>query len=180
MPHASGSDLLLPLRIAVGWPRSFCEEGVDLTPYVACSGSLSRGFALTRIVIVVVAAMVIFFAVRSCFPSREERLRRFIDKSRDALVEGREEEFMSAFDPAVRYQATGGLAEIRRDWRRYRAIGVGQATVTKQVTTLDATGADVQLDAVLTAGLRPIAQAAVTMRVEDRGGEWHVTTLSWR
>ena len=147
---------------------------------VRCSGSLSRGAALTRIVILVVAAVVLFFAVRSCFPSREERLWKFIDAGREALAEQREDDFLAAFDPAVKYQTTGGLAELRRDFKRYVAGGLGQVNVVKQATTLDATGADILLDVVFVAGLRPIAQASVTMRAEDGDGVWHVTSLGWR
>ena len=145
-----------------------------------CSGSLSRGAALTRIVILVVAAVVLFFAVRTCFPSREEKLRRFIDDGREALAEGREDDFVAAFDPGVKYQTSGGATDIRREFKRYVASGLGQVNVVKYETKLDPTGADVRLDVVFVAGLQPIAQAAVTMRVEDGDGPWHVTSLGWR
>jgi hypothetical protein len=145
-----------------------------------CSGSLSRGAALTRIVILVVAAVVLFFTLRSCFPTREERLWRFIDSGREALADGREDDFVAAFEAGVKYQTTGGLADIRRDFKRYVATGLGRVNVVKQETTLDATGADIRLDVVFVAGLRPVAQAAVTMRAEDGDGKWHVTSLGWR
>jgi hypothetical protein len=145
-----------------------------------CSGSLSRGAALTRIVILVVAAVVLFFAVRGCFPSREERLWKFIDAGREALADKREDDFLAAFDPAVKYRTTGGLADIRRDFKRYAEAGLGQVSVTKQHATFDATGADISLDVVFVAGLRPIAQASVTMRAEDGDGAWRVTSLGWR
>ena len=99
---------------------------------VRCSGSLSRGAALTRIVILVVAAVVLFFAVRSCFPSREERLLKFITAGREALAEKREDDFLAAFDPDVKYRGTGGLADVRRDFQRYVAAGLGQVNVTRR------------------------------------------------
>ena len=147
---------------------------------VRCSGSLSRGAALTRIVILVVAAVVLFFAVRTCFPSREERLRKFIDNGREALAAGHEDDFVGAFDPGVKYQTSGGVADIRREFKRFVASGLGQVNVVKYETKLDPTGADVRLDVVFVAGLQPIAQAAVKMRVEDGDGPWHVTSLGWR
>jgi hypothetical protein len=141
---------------------------------------LSRGAALTRIVIAVVAAVVLFFAVRACFPNRQERLRKFIDRGREALADHREDDFVAAFDPSVRYQGGNGIADVRRDFKRYVANGLGEVNVVGQHETLDATGADVRLDVLFVAGLRPVAQAAVTLRAEDGDGTWRVTALSWK
>jgi hypothetical protein len=145
-----------------------------------CSGSLSRGSALTRIVISVVAAVVLFFAVRGCFPSREEKLLRFLDESRTELTEGREDDFFEGVSPDVTYREKGGLAEMRNDWKRYRASGIGAPNVVKQEWTLDDTGATVRMEVVFVAGLRPIAQVGVTIRLADGDGAWKVTSLGWK
>lgn len=145
-----------------------------------CSGSLSRGLAATRIVIAAAVLVVLFFAVRRLFPTREERLQRFLDESRDAVVELREEDFFARLDPAIRYQSSGGIPELRRDWARYKASGIGRATIVAQEQTLDADGADVKLDVVLSAGLRPLGQVAVKLRLVERDGDWKATELSWR
>ena len=145
-----------------------------------CNGSLSRGFAPTRVVIAAILVVVIFLVVRRLFPTREERLRAFIDDSRDAVVELREEDFFARLDPAIRYQTSGGMAELRRDWARYKASGIGRATIVGHEETLDSEGADVKLDVVLTAGLRPLGQVSVSLRVLERDGVWTAAGLSWR
>ncbi len=145
-----------------------------------CSGSLSRGLAATRIVIAAIVLVVLFVVAKRLFPSREERLQRFLEASRDAVVELREDDFFARLDPAIRYQATGGIPELRRDWARYRASGIGRATIVVQEQTLDADGADVKLDVVLSAGLRPLGRVAVKLRVVERDGDWKAIELSWR
>ena len=144
-----------------------------------CSESLSRGAALMRVVIGLVLLFVAFVVIRSCFPSREARMWRFVEDGRDALVENREEDFIAHFDPAVRYQGKSGVAEIRRDWKRWRATGIGQATLLTREATLDADGADVQLEVLFVAGMTPVSTTKVKLRLAEREGVFSVTSLSW-
>ena len=102
-----------------------------------CSRSLSRGLTATRLVAAVVAVAVLIVVLMQLFPSREERLWDFVDATSDALMTGTEEEFAASFDPDVKYQASrlgtkGGLAEIRRDWKRYRAAGLPRPRIVSQ------------------------------------------------
>ena len=153
-----------------------------------CSRSLSwrrpfgpeAGLAAKRIFFAIVGVIVLWLAIRHFFPTREERLWRFVDATRDAFMEKDEEGFVAAFDPQVTYQAKEGLAEIRRDWKRYRSIGLGAPQVTKSAATLDETGADVRLEVFVVAGLRPVGQARVKLRLSDAGGTWRVTSVSWQ
>src|SRR4051812_45934919 len=94
--------------------------------------SMSRGVAWTRVLAAIVALIAVIVGVRLLFPSREDRLWKVVEESRAALVEGREEDFVARFDPAVVYQSRGGLAEIRRDFKRYHATGVPQPTIVKR------------------------------------------------
>lgn len=143
------------------------------------NGSLSRGAALMRVVIGAAVLLVAFVVVRTCFPSREARMWRFVEDGRDALVENREEDFIAHFDPAVRYQDKSGVAEIRRDWKRWRATGIGQATILSRDLTLDPEGADVKLEVLFVAGMTPISTTKVKLRVAEREGAFSVTSLSW-
>jgi hypothetical protein len=69
---------------------------------------------------------------------------------------------------------------MRNDWKRYRASGIGAPNVVKQEWTLDDTGATVRMEVVFVAGLRPIAQVGVTIRLADGDGAWKVTSLGWK
>ena len=145
----------------------------------SCSGSLSRGGAATRIVVGVLVAVLLIVVAVLVFPSREKRLWSFVDSCRDALLAGREEDFMAKFAPSVRYQSGGGTVEIRRDFKRYRSLGVPQPTFTSHAATFDAEGADVVLDVLLTVALRPLGQFHVRMHATDAGGEWRLTDVRW-
>jgi hypothetical protein len=146
-----------------------------------CSGSLSRGLAPMRIVLGVAAIAVLAALFLYLFPSRETRFLRFFDAARTAFVERREEAFLAAFDPAVKYQGTFGTAEIRRDFRRYHSAGgLGAPEIVKQELALDPEGADLTLDVVVVAGLTPVARASVRMRALEVDGEWRVTSVSWQ
>jgi hypothetical protein len=141
---------------------------------------LSSGRALTRIVVIVAAALALVWAGCSLWPSREKRLWAFVDSCRDALLEGREEDFVACFDPGVRYQSDLGLAEIRRDYRRYRGIGVPEPTIIGNEVSFDDAGADLRLDVVLSAGLRPLGRYAVRLRArEDADRSWRIETVRW-
>jgi hypothetical protein len=143
-------------------------------------GSLSqRGVAWGRLLIGIVLLVGLVMLVARLFPTREERLWKFVDGARAAFAEHRDEDFLAAFDPSVRYQKTGGLADIRRDLKRYRAADLPPPNVTKREATFDDTGADVRLEIVVAVEIRPIAQAKVKLRVEDGGGTWRVTSVAW-
>jgi hypothetical protein len=147
-----------------------------------CNRSLSRsqgGRAVVRVLLIVAAVLVLWFAIRHFFPSREERLWRFVDETRDAFMEKDEPAFLAAFDPAVSYQGKGGIAEIKRDWKTYQSMGLGRPNVTKSEATLDDDGADVRLEVVLLAGLRPVAQPHVKMRLVEEGKKWRIKSVSW-
>jgi hypothetical protein len=143
-------------------------------------GSLSqRGVAWGRALIGVVVLVGLVMLVAHLFPTREERLVKFVDAERAAFAEGRDADFLAGIDPAMRYQKSGGLADLVREIKRYRSAGLPPPNVTKHEETLDETGADVRLDVVVSVELRPIAQAKVRLRVEDADGPWRVTSVAW-
>lgn len=127
-----------------------------------------------------VLLILLIVLVPRLFRSREDRLREFLVAEREALLEGDDASFFAGIDPAVKYQAAGGLAELRRDHARFRSAGVGHVTFTKQEIRLDDAGADVTLEALLTAGLRPIASVSVKLRIAEEDGAWRATSISWR
>jgi hypothetical protein len=113
------------------------------------------------------------------FRSREDRMWEFVDDTRSALLAGRDAEFLAAFDPAVVYQRTHGMAEIQRDLKRFRATGIGTVKITKSDADLDDDGADLRLETLLLAGLRPVAETKVEIRLAERDGKWLVTSVRW-
>jgi hypothetical protein len=143
--------------------------------------SLSRGAALLRWAAGLACLAVILALVLSLFPSREEKLWQFVDERRDALIERREDDLFAGIGTSVRYQDVQGLAEMRRDYGRWRAAGIGTATILEQEATLDPEGADVRLRVALLVGIRPVADVRVTMRLdEDEEGAWRIVSLSWK
>jgi hypothetical protein len=143
-------------------------------------GSLSqRGVAWGRALIAVVVVIGLVMVVARLFPTREERLWKFVDEARLAFAENREADFVACFDPSVRYQKSGGLADIRRELKRYRSAELPPPHVAKREAVFDETGADVRLDVVVSLELRPIAQAKVRLRIEDADGPWRVTAVDW-
>jgi len=143
-------------------------------------GSLSqRGIAWNRALIGIVVLVGLVMLLARLFPTREERLWKFVDGARAAFVASRGEDFLGSFDPAVRYQKDGGLADIRREFRRYVKAGYPPPNIMKREAVFDETGADVRLDVVVSVELRPIAQAKVRLRIDDAGGPWRVTSVAW-
>jgi len=138
-----------------------------------------RGLAWGRALIGIVLLVGLVMLVAHLFPTREERLWKFVDGTRAAFAEHRDEDFIACFDPSVRYQKTGGLAEMRRDIKKYRTAELPPPNVTKREATFDDTGADVRLEVVVSVELRPIAHAKVRLRVEDREGPPRVTSVAW-
>jgi hypothetical protein len=138
-----------------------------------------RGIAWGRALIGIVVLVALVMLVARLFPTREERLWKFVDGARAAFVENREEDFLAAFDPAVRYQKDGGLADVRRELKRYVKAGYPPPNIAKREAVFDATGADVRLDVVVSVELRPIAQAKVRLRIDDVDGPWRVTSVAW-
>jgi hypothetical protein len=144
------------------------------------NGSLSqRGVAWGRLLIGIVVLVGLVMLVAHLFPTREERLWKFVDGARAAFAEKRDDDFLACFDPAVRYQKDGGLADIRREIKRYRSAELPPPNVTKREATFDETGADVRLDVVVSVELRPIAQAKARLRVDDADGAWRITSVVW-
>jgi len=143
-------------------------------------GSLSiRGFAGTRALVAVLLLVALVMLAFKLFPTREERLWKTIDGARAAFVENREQDFLATFDPDVRYQTSGGLPEIKRQFEKWKREGLPPPNIVKREATFDDEGADVRLDVVITVELRPIAQAKVKLRLVDRDGPWRVTTAAW-
>jgi hypothetical protein len=143
----------------------------------ACPGC--RGRALTRIVVAALALAALVLVAIWLIPTREKRLWAFVDSCRDALLSKREDDFLAKFEAGVRYQGAEGLAEIRRDYKRYHAVGVPRPTVVSNTATLDDEGADVRLEVVLTAGFQPLGRYRVRMRLVDPDGEWRIVKVVW-
>jgi hypothetical protein len=137
------------------------------------------GFAWGRALIGVVFLVGLVMLIAHLFPTREERLWKFVDGARAAFVADREEDFLASFDPSVRYQKTGGLADVRREFKRYMKAGIPPPNIVKREATFDETGADVRLDVVVSVELRPIAQAKVRLRIDDADGSWRMTSVAW-
>ena len=146
----------------------------------ACSGSLSRGVAWTRLLVAVVVLAAAALGLSKCFRSRESRLWDFVADARSAAIDLREDDLFKCFDPAVRYRRDGNIDGIRRDWKRWKAAGIGTAAVTHQEAHLDERGADVDLTVVLTVGIQPVGQYVVRLRAEDGDGTWRVVALDWQ
>lgn len=144
-----------------------------------CSGSLSRGVTRTRLIVAIVALAALAFVGCRLFRTREGRLWDFVADERSAAIDLREEDFFRGIDPAVRYRRNGGLDDVKKDWKRWKAMGIGTAAVTRQSAHLDETGADVDLTVVLAAGIQPIAEVRVRLRAEDGDGAWRVVRLDW-
>lgn len=144
-----------------------------------CSGSLSRGVAWVRVLVAVAVLAVVAFAGCRLFRSREARLWDFVADARTAALDLKEEEFFACLDPDVRYRRDGDMKAVQRDWKQWKALGIGTAAVTRQDAKLDDTGADVTMTVVLTVGIRPIAEVHVRLRAEDAGGKWRVVRLDW-
>jgi hypothetical protein len=144
-------------------------------------GSLSQGgVAWSRALLAIVLVVGLIMIVARLFPTREERLWKFVEDARLAFVEKRDDDLFAAFDPAVRYQKTYGLAEIRRDVARYRSAELPPPHVAEREVTFDATGAEVRLVVVISVELRPIARVTVRLRVvDDDGGPVRVTSIAW-
>jgi len=143
-------------------------------------GSLSqRGVAWGRALIGIVVVIGLVMLVARLFPTREERLWKFVEEARLAFAENREGDFEACLDPSVRYQKSGGLADIRRELKRYRTAELPPPSVVKREAVFDQTGADVRLDVVVSLELRPIAQAKVRLRIDDVDGPWRVTSVAW-
>lgn len=141
---------------------------------------MSRGAALLRWAVGLACLAVILALVLSLLPSREKSLWEFVDERRDALLERREPDVFAGIDAAVSYQHGLGLAEMRRDYAKWRASGIGTASILERDATLDPDGADVRLRVALLVGIRPVADVTVTMRlVEDADGAWRIVSLSW-
>jgi hypothetical protein len=145
----------------------------------SCSGSLSRGAAWVRVVAAIAGFAVAVFACSRLFRSREARLWDFVAEARSAALDLREEDFFAHIDPAVSYRRDGDLEAVRKDWKRWKATGIGTAAVTRQEARLDETGADVDMTVVLTVGIQPVAQVRVRLRAEDGDGAWRVVRLDW-
>jgi hypothetical protein len=145
----------------------------------ACSGSLSRGVAWTRVLVAVAVLAVLVFALSRIFRSREARLWDFVADARAAALDLREEDFFKCLDPAVVYRRDGGLDAVRRDWKRWKSAGIGTAAVTRKQARLDDLGADVDLTVVLAVGIQPVGEFRVRLRAEDEGGAWRVVRLDW-
>lgn len=128
----------------------------------------------------VVVALLLLVLLPRLLRSREDRLRDFLVAEREALLEGEDAAFFAGIDPAVKYQSAGGMAEVRRDHAKFRSAGVGRVTFTKEQVKLDEAGADVTLEALLSAGLRPIASVSVQIRLQEDDGAWRATSISWR
>ena len=158
--------------------RSNAEDAMKDRSH-ACRGSLSRGAAWTRVVAIAAVLAITAFAVTRCLRSREARLWDFVADARAAALDLREDEFFRCLDPAVVYRRDGGLDAVRRDWKRWKAAGVGTATVTRKEARFDERGADVEMTVVLAAGLQPIAEVRVHLRAEDDSGAWRAVRLDW-
>ena len=139
------------------------------------SRSSSIGLAWTRLLLLVIVAIILYFAARKIFPTREERLWKFVESSRGALMDGREDDFFAVIDPTIHYQKSGGIDGLRRDWKAYRSNEMPPVSVTKHEAAFDDEGADVRLDAVFAAGLT----IHVKLRAVDRDGPWRVTSIAW-
>ncbi len=142
--------------------------------------SLSRGAAWTKALLGVVVLVVLVLAAMKLFPSREERLRKFLEAEQAAFAEGREEDFAAGLDPSVVYQKKRGLADIRRDFKRYHETGLPAPKIVKsEPPTFDDEGADLTLDVVVSVDMRAVAQIKVRIRAVDSSGVWRATSIAW-
>ncbi len=134
----------------------------------------------------VVAALVLLavfgWALQLFLGSEAARISDAVDAARDALVAGRDEEFLAFFEPDVTYLDGADMDVLRRDVGRWRQRGIEHLYILPD-RKIEVTGDDATVDlvVVLGPGIAQIASADVHIEArKDPDAGWRVRAFTWK
>ncbi len=153
---------------------------MSLTPVLCHRSRSNSGNVLIRIVALVLVLAAVTYFLTWVFRSDAQRVKERVDAARDALVEGRDEEFLEVFRDDLTYQGGKGIADLRRDLRRWREMSLVKVfIVTNDVEIVDGV-ASVTLLVAVGQGLLELGQVDVSIEaIPSEDGEWRVRSFSW-
>jgi len=136
---------------------------------------------LLQAVGVVVAALLLWWALDALFTSDEERISDAVDAARDALIEKRDGDFLAFFGDDLVYQDGRGHDQLERDLRRWRAGGLSEAHIISRDIQIDPDRV-ARIRLVVSAGKGLLGLVQVTVEIEAAEVEqddWRVRSFRW-
>lgn len=109
------------------------------------------------------------------------RLSETIDDARDALVEGRDEEFLAYFEPELVYRGRHDFRKLEYDLQRWRQVNLSQVHIADRTIEVVGDTAEVKLVVVAGSGLIDLGRVDVRITAgKDAGGSWRVRAFDWQ
>jgi hypothetical protein len=128
----------------------------------------------------VAVLILIVWGVSKLFVSDEERIAETIDAVRDALVEGRDDEFLAFFAPEVDYQGGKGMKGLRSDLSRWRRVGRLKAWIHAKEIQVGGDGATAVLQAAVGASLLQTMPVRVELGLHRTEDGWLIDRIQWK